>query len=108
MKAKLLEQLEADTRWLERNNITDYSLLVGVHFTGFSFLPLYFFLDPKNNFDEIIGETRCQEATSKVAESSNTNRSIFRAKIDDHRAGDGSIFRQVVYLIQYSFGVACF
>eukprot|EP00009_Paramoeba_aestuarina_P010210 CAMPEP_0201530198 /NCGR_PEP_ID=MMETSP0161_2-20130828/43990_1 /ASSEMBLY_ACC=CAM_ASM_000251 /TAXON_ID=180227 /ORGANISM="Neoparamoeba aestuarina, Strain SoJaBio B1-5/56/2" /LENGTH=132 /DNA_ID=CAMNT_0047932427 /DNA_START=200 /DNA_END=594 /DNA_ORIENTATION=- len=32
LKAKLLEQLEADTRFLERNNITDYSLLVGVNF----------------------------------------------------------------------------
>lgn len=31
-KALLLEQLEKDTKWLERLGVCDYSLLVGIHF----------------------------------------------------------------------------
>jgi hypothetical protein len=32
MKSRLLQQLDADTRWLQMNNITDYSLLIGIHY----------------------------------------------------------------------------
>jgi len=66
-KARLMEQLEFDIRFLESHNICDYSLLVGIHFlTPTTSSLVNEFESEKGLFDVESGMLRFRNSKSKV------------------------------------------
>ena len=60
-KDKIMNQMKNDTEFLKKNNIIDYSLLVGIHINYIeknlkSEIPFNCNINPANPFDELVGE----------------------------------------------------
>ena len=101
-KARLLEQLHSDTRWLERNNITDYSLLVGIHFVremarGKGEHEKMKVEERIENEKQRDWERKESEREKEMETTGNRGSHIYRSENYLDASSDSSIFRKVCF-----------